>query len=77
MSQSLKARIQRALPYFSDADFSSHARDLYVVSDPELIAWLRDNYEFFTNITTFIGARGANWNGAGRPCLDIPFAHVG
>ena len=76
MSESLKARIQRALPYFSDADFSSHATDLYVVSYAELIMWLRNNYELFGNITTFIGARGANWNGAGRPCIEIPFEHV-
>jgi hypothetical protein len=73
--KTLQQRICEAFPYFTERDFSHHATDLYVVADPELIAWLRDNYEFCQNITTFVGAPGADWNGAGRQCLDIPFAH--
>lgn len=58
----------------SEDDFSRHCSDLYVVNRPGVVNWLRLNYEFFTSVTSFVSPAGSDWNGAGRLCLDIPFA---
>jgi len=69
----LQTRMQAELP-LTDSDFAYHATDLYVVYSPLTMAWLRDNYTFFKNILPFVSQKGSNWNGAGKVCLDIPFA---
>lgn len=55
-------------------DFEYHATDLYVVSLPGVVNWLKRNYKHFENVTCFVGQEGADWNGSGKVCLDIPFA---
>lgn len=69
----LQIRLQKALG-LSEADFAYHATDLYVVKKPLVMEWLKDNYEFFCNVKPFVSQKGSNWNGAGKICLDIPFA---
>ena len=69
----LQSRLQAALN-LSDSDFAYHATDLYVVKKPLVMEWLKDNYEHFSNVTPFVSQAGSNWNGAGKICLDIPFA---
>jgi len=73
----LKDRLKQAIPTLTDDDFAVHATDLYVVAYPEVRAWLKANYRFWTNVTTFVSQVGSNWNGAGRVCFDIPFAEMG
>jgi len=71
MSDSIYIKIKGRFP---DAEISNHSSDLYVVDENgEISSWLRDNYEFNCNVTTFIGARDSEW--AGKRCLDIPFAY--
>lgn len=69
----LQRRLQDALG-LRDDDFAYHATDLYVVWSPEVWDWLRENYEYFANVDKFQGQHGAKWNGAGRTCIDVPFA---
>jgi hypothetical protein len=69
----LQTRMQEALA-LEDADFAYHATDLYVVHKPLVVQWLKDNYEHFRNACFFVSQKGSNWNGAGKVCLDIPFA---
>jgi hypothetical protein len=64
-----------AFPAMVDRDFASHYTDLYVVASPELMDWLKVNYEWHRQVTLFVSPKGSDWNGAGRTCLDIPFAH--
>lgn len=72
MTTSLKNQIKAAFPKLTDIDFSRHASDLYVIDQSGSIRkWLKENYKFYTNVTTFIG-NGASWEG--KRCLDIPFA---
>ncbi len=71
---SLEKRLREAFPNLTDNDFGYHATDLYVVAYPEVRAWLKDNYEYYCNITSFIGEGEPDWNGHKRLCLDIPFA---
>lgn len=58
----------------SERDFGGHATDLYVVAKPGVHEWLKENHKFPENITSFIGQKGSDWNGAGVQCFDIPFA---
>lgn len=70
MNLNLKTRIMNALS-IPESDFSKHASDLYVIDQTGKVrAWLKDNYEFFNNVTTFSGS--GPWKG--KRCLDIPFA---
>lgn len=72
MTTSLKNQIKAAFPKLTDNDFSRHDSDLYVIDqDGSIRKWLKENYEFYTNVTTFIG-NGPSWEG--KRCLDIPFA---
>ena len=71
---SLEQQLRAAFPGLTDADFGRHESDLYVVAYPEVGDWLRKNYRFHRNVTTFVSQEGSNWNGAGRVCYDIPFA---
>ena len=50
----LKERIIKAFPLMKDDDFDRHETDLYVRSSPMLLSWLKENYEFFCNVSTFI-----------------------
>jgi len=71
----LQTRLQ-AVPALNleDADFAYHATDLYVVSKPGVVIWLKANYQFFNQVTSFISPKDSEWNGAGKECLEIPFA---
>ncbi len=71
----LQQQLREAIPELTDRDFGHHATDLYVVAYPAVVEWLRDNYPFWTNVTRFVGQKGADWNGSERLCLDIPFAY--
>jgi len=71
----LEQQLRKAFPWLTDRDFGHHATDLYVVAYPKIDEWLQDNYQFYSNVTRFIGNPEAeDWNGAGVLCLDIPFA---
>lgn len=67
----LQQQLQDALG-LTDDDFAYHATDLYVLDKPGVRAWLKANYRWYSNITSFVGAKGSSWEG--KPCLDIPFA---
>ncbi len=69
----LQEKLQAALG-LDDNDFAYHATDLYVVAKTGVWEWLRANYEFFKNCEFFTSQEGSNWNGAGKSCIDIPFA---
>jgi hypothetical protein len=56
------------------ADFAYHATDLYVVAKPGVLEWLEANHSYPENISGFRSQEDSNWNGAGKWCLDIPFA---
>ena len=71
----LKEQLMQAIPTLTERDFATHATDLYVVAYPEVTKWLKANYQFFNNISNFTGQKGSDWNGEGKPCYDIPFAH--
>ena len=71
----LEQQLREAFPWLTDRDFGYHATDLYVVSYPEVDQWLRKNYQWYCNVTRFIGNPEADdWNGANKRCLEIPFA---
>ena len=54
----------------TDADFDQHESDLYVRRTPEVEAWLKDNYKFYSNVTKFKNQiDGQTW-------LDIPFGRM-
>lgn len=74
-TSSLKDRLLNANLNLTEEDFATHYSDLYVVNKPMVYEWLRMNYQFFKNIEYFISQVGSNWNGAGKQCLDIPFAN--
>lgn len=73
--KSLKQRMLEANLGLTEGDFANHSSDLYVVHKPAVVAWLRQNYKHHRNITCFTSPKDSNWNGAGKACLDIPFAH--
>ena len=69
---SLKQKLKEALS-IPEIDFGNHCSDLYVVDQSGKVRkWLKENYEFYTNITSFVGAKGSDWEG--KLCLDIPFS---
>lgn len=70
----LKDQLKQAIPTLTDNDFAGHATDLYVVAYPEVTQWLKTNYQFWNNVTTFYSQKNSNWNGQGKLCYDIPFA---
>lgn len=70
----LQAELMAAIPTLTLDDFAYHATDLYVVYTPEVWAWLQANHPIPANIRGFTSQAGSNWNGAGKRCLDIPFA---
>ena len=70
----LKERLMAAELGLVEDDFAFHATDLYVVAKPGVRDWLKKNYEFYKNCERFISQKGSNWNGAGKECIDIPFA---
>lgn len=70
----LQEQLQAAFPALTDDHFAYHATDLYVVLVPGVREWLTANYEFSENIRTFQSAGNSEWAGAGKICLDIPFA---
>jgi hypothetical protein len=73
---SLKSDLMNAIPKLTERDFGNHETDLYVVAYPEVTKWLLKNYQFMGNVRNFTGNEKAkDWNGAGLPCYDIPFAH--
>jgi hypothetical protein len=76
MNATLKQQLIDANLGLTEGDFANHYSDLYVVARPGVAQWLKLNYRFYRNITTFISQPGSSWNGAGRLCFDIPFAHV-
>lgn len=63
----------------SDNHFATHYSDLYIYPEPSvhnaLVDWLAKNYEFYGNITWFTSQEGSNWAGAGKRCMDVPFAN--
>lgn len=67
----LQRDLQAALG-LSDSDFGHHASDLYVLDKPGVREWLKANYEWYSNVSSFVGAEGSDW--AGKLALDIPFA---
>lgn len=69
----LQQRLQEALG-LEDGDFAYHATDLYVVAKAGVYEWLKAHYPHWKNIKQFVSQHGSNWNGAGKFCLDIPFA---
>ena len=53
----------------TDSDFAYHESDLYVRATPEVRAYLKENYQFWSIVTTFkCQIDGLMW-------FDIPFAH--
>jgi len=60
---------KRLLSAFPDAETDHHEGDLYVKHTPDILAWLKENYDYFCNVTRFRSAiDGTTW-------LDIPFAY--
>lgn len=55
-------------------DFGNHATDLYVVCKPGVREWLKENHKYYCNVTGFMSPADSEWNGAGKYCLEIPFA---
>lgn len=70
----LEQQLRQAFSQLTDRDFGYHATDLYVVDYPGIREWLTQNYPFHENVRSFTGQHGSDWNGAGKACLDIPFA---
>jgi len=64
----LKERIQFALN-IPENHFDNHKTDLYIMFSESVNNWLKDNYEYYNNITRFISRIDGNiW-------LEIPFAY--
>lgn len=77
MTFTLEERLRQQFPILEDRDFSNHRSDLYVVLYDGVLEWLKANYQFPQNITTFLGNKNAiHWNGAGKLCADIPFEYA-
>lgn len=70
----LQQRLMAAFPELTTDHFAYHATDLYVVALPGVRQWLNQYYEYAKNVQGFVSQSGSNWAGAGKPCLDIPFA---
>jgi len=53
----------------TEEDFDSHESDLYVRCKHGVRLWLRENYEFYRSVRSFVSQIDTQlW-------LDIPFAH--
>lgn len=64
---SIKRRIAERFP---DAQFGKHESDLYVKQTPEIMEFLKNEYEYFCNIESFVSQiDGKRW-------IDIPFANM-
>ncbi len=72
-TNSLKAKLLAAELGLTEADFGTHESDLYVLAKPGVREWLKANYEHYSNVTGFTGAKGSDWEG--QQALDIPFAN--
>ena len=72
--KNLETQLREAIPHLTDYDFGHHETDLYVVAYPEVREWLKANYEFWSNVESFVSQKGSDWNGAGKLCFDISFA---
>lgn len=70
----LETRLKKAFPDLTDKDFAHHATDLYVIARPDIVAWLRKHYRWFSQVKQFTSQAESLWNGAGKQALDIPFA---
>lgn len=64
----MKKELQEKLG-LKDEDFGYHESDLYVVATPEVRAYLKANYKYWSNCTTF------KCQVTGRMMFDIPFAN--
>lgn len=71
----LKQQLMKAIPELTEDDFGNHYSDLYVVAYESVRKWLKQNYQYYNSIRTFMGNKGARWNGDGKICIEIPFAH--
>ena len=61
--------LRKELPkVFPDVEFDNHESDLYVKVVPGLMEWLKENYQFYSNIERFTSQID------GTPWIDIPFA---
>ena len=49
----LEAQLREAFPSLSDADFDYYATDLYVRGRPDVVKWLKENYQFYSQIQFF------------------------
>jgi len=62
----MKKELQKALG-LRDEDFDSHESDLYVIDTPAVRAWLKANYEHWSNCSSFTSRTN------GVRMIDIPF----
>jgi len=68
MNETLESRLRKAFPHLTDENFGHWATDLHVKHNVEIVKWLKENYEFYKNVRTFVSSiDGSFW-------LDIPFA---
>lgn len=67
----LREQLLAAVPGLTEADFDRHESDLYVLSKPGVVNWLKSSYPHWSQVTEFVGAAGSSW--AGLVALDIPF----
>ena len=63
----LQRQLQSALN-LADDQFAHYASDLYVFASEPVRKWLKENYKFYSNISTFRDQV------TGKLMLDIPFA---
>ena len=71
----LQKRMMADLGMVED-DFAGYCSDLYVVATVAVADWLRKNYKFSNQVTSFRSNEGSNWNGAGLLCYTIPFVRM-
>lgn len=73
-NDNIKTELLNAGLHLTDDDFGTHESDLYVLSRPGVVNWLKTNYQWWCNVTEFVGAAGTDW--AGKIVLDLPFANT-
>lgn len=70
----LKEQIKQALNT-KEENFSNHCSNLYILYAKSIHTWLKDNYEFFNNVTVrHSNVRGQSWYG--KAYIEIPFAYM-
>ena len=74
MKPELQQRLQAVFPDLTDDHFAYYATDLYICPVKGVREWLKANYQFYENIQGFTSQAGSGWAGAGKLCLDVPFA---